>query len=166
MADEGKQDMSKSNRFFLSTDQEPREPSIEETEQNEDLQDRNLALQRELYNTRRAVIIEQQRIRHNNEYIAERKLDDGILPGVRDAEEATRILEQNLQTLQQRVVALETELQRLNLNGANVNIQGAFFQNALFYSDGEENGPVVNDEEDEPVSKSFQTLNRRYNDRN
>lgn len=166
MADEGKQDMSKSNRFFLSTDQEPREPSIEETEQNEDLQDRNLALQRELYNTRRAVIIEQQRIRHNNEYIAERKLDDGILPGVRDAEEATRILEQNLQTLQQRVVALETELQMLNLNGANVNIQGAFFQNALFYSDGEENGPVVNDEEDEPVSKSFQTLNRRYNDRN
>jgi hypothetical protein len=166
MADEGKQDMSKSNRFFLSTDQEPREPSIEETEQNEDLQDRNLALQRELYNTRRAVIIEQQRIRHNNEYIAERKLDDGILPGVRDAEEATRILEQNLQTLQQRVVALETELQMLNLNGANVNIQGAFFQNALFYSDGEENGPVVNDEEYEPVSKSFQTLNRRYNDRN
>ena len=99
--------------------------------------------------------------------IAERKLHDGILlPGVKDAEEATLILEQNLQTLQQRVVELETELQTFNLNGANVNIQGAFFQNALSPSDGEENGPVINDEEDEPVSKSFQTLNRRYNDRN
>lgn len=68
--------------------------------------------------------------------------------------------------MQQRVVELEAELQTFNLNGANVNIQGAFFQNALSPGDGAENGPVINDEEDEPVSKSFQTLNRRYNDRN